>query len=237
MVAIRSQFCIDRYEASLVDAQGRPLSPYYPPSQPELVQVLDTFRQLTARGTRRAPPLPLPPQFSVDEAFVAHARSRPGVVPNGYMSGVMAGRACAAAGKRLCTPVEWTTACRGERATQFPYGDAYAHGACNVFRDQHPAVLLHGDASRHHLDPRLNAVQGDDGPLLRQTGASPRCRSQWGSDAAFDMVGNLDEWVDEPSGAFHGGFFARGTREGCEARIVVHPPQYLDYSLGVRCCR
>lgn len=235
MVSIRGQFCIDRYEASLVDQKDRALSPYYPPAHDQLLHALSVFRSVTP--VRRAPPLPLPPEFAVAEAFQPRARSQAGVVPSGYMSGNMARAACENAGKRLCKPAEWVTACKGQRATKFPYGDSYAVGVCNVFREAHPAVLLHGDASKHHLDPRLNLTEAADGPLLRRTGATPGCRSDWGSDAVFDMVGNLDEWVDEPSGAFQGGFYARGTREGCDARITVHPPQYLDYSLGVRCCR
>jgi hypothetical protein len=59
----------------------------------------------------------------------------------------------------------------------------------------------------------------------------------WGNDAIYDMVGNLDEWVDDGEGAFMGGFFARSTRLGCDARIAVHPKPYADYSLGVRCCK
>ncbi len=51
------------------------------------------------------------------------------------------------------------------------------------------------------------------------------------------MVGNHDEWVDEPRGAFLGGFYSRATREGCDSRISSHPPEYFDYSLGVRCCK
>lgn len=236
MVAIRGEFCIDRYEASLADAQERPLSPYYPPAHDELVHVLGVFRGVAPNG-RRAPPLPLPPDFSVDAAFEPRARSLPQVVPSGYMSGKMARRACENAGKRLCKPEEWVTACKGQRATKFPYGDSYADGVCNVFRDAHPAVLLHGDASKNHLDPRLNLMEDAEGPLLRKTGTTQACRSDWGQDAIYDMVGNLDEWVDEASGAFQGGFYARATREGCESRIAVHPPQYFDYSLGVRCCR
>jgi hypothetical protein len=106
-----------------------------------------------------------------------------------------------------------------------------------VFREAHPASVLHGDASIHHLDPRLNLVKGSRGPLLRRTGESPRCRSEWSGDAAFDMVGNLDEWVDDPEGTFAGGFYARGTRDGCDAKIEGHPIEYFDYSVGVRCCR
>jgi len=171
------------------------------------------------------------------EDFKSVARSVQGVIPSGYMSGVMAKRACEGAGKRLCSQAEWTAACRGEHGAAFPYGPSYAEGGCNVFREAHPAVVLYGDASKNHLDPRLNLAEGSNGPLLRRTGATPSCRSSWGQDGVYDMVGNLDEWVESESGAFQGGFYARSTREGCDARITVHPPQYLDYSLGVRCCQ
>jgi formylglycine-generating enzyme len=235
MVSVRGQFCIDRYEASVVDASDRALSPYYPPSHDELVHIYGVFRRVTPKNA--APPLPQPPGFALDEAFEARARALPSVVPSGYMSGVMARRVCENAGKRLCEPAEWVTACKGQNATKFPYGNTYVDGVCNVFRESHPAVVLYGDASKNHLDPRLNLTGDAAGPLLRKTGATARCRSEWGSDAIYDMVGNLDEWVDEPSGAFQGGFFSRSTREGCDARITVHPPAYSDYSLGVRCCK
>jgi hypothetical protein len=53
----------------------------------------------------------------------------------------------------------------------------------------------------------------------------------------YDLVGNLDEWIDEPGGAFAGGFYARSTQAGCEAVITAHPKGYADYSTGFRCCR
>jgi hypothetical protein len=51
------------------------------------------------------------------------------------------------------------------------------------------------------------------------------------------MVGNLDEWVQDETGTFVGGFYARGSKQGCEAKIASHSPLYLDYSIGTRCCR
>lgn len=235
MVSIRGQFCIDRYEASFVDAHERPLSPYYPASRDVLVHVYGVFRGVSPRG--RTLPLPQPPEYSMNEAFEPRARSAPGVVPQGYLTGIVARQACENAGKRLCRPEEWVTACKGQSATKFPYGDSYSVGKCNVFRESHPAVVLYGDASKNHLDPRLNLAEGPDGPLLRKTGTTESCRSDWGQDAIYDMVGNLDEWVDDERGAFQGGFYSRSTREGCDARITVHPPPYSDYSLGVRCCK
>ena len=79
-------------------------------------------------------------------------------------------------------------------------------------------------------------TEGDD-PLLRKTGATPRCKSEWGDDAVYDMVGNLDEWIDDPDGTFVGGFYSRSTHEGCDSMIEVHDYTYYDYSLGVRCCK
>jgi sulfatase modifying factor 1 len=234
MVSVRGQFCIDRYEASLVDERERSLSPYYPPNRDELLHRFGVFRQVSVRAGR---PLPAPPEYEQSSAFEARARSVPGVTPSGYLSGVAARSVCESAGKRLCTPSEWTQACKGQNATKFPYGDQFIDGVCNVFRKSHPAVLLYGDASKNHLDPRLNLTEDEEGPLLRKTGATARCRSDWGQDAIYDMVGNLDEWVDDAGGAFQGGFYSRNTREGCDARISVHPPPYSDYSLGVRCCK
>jgi len=96
--------------------------------------------------------------------------------------------------------------------------------------------MLHGNASEGLSDPRLNLVKLDGADLLRETGGTPLCKSVWGSDGVYDMVGNLDEWVDDPEGLFLGGFYSRATRNGCEARISAHPMVYFDYSTGFRCC-
>lgn len=235
MVDVRGEFCIDRYEISLVDeASGRELSPYFHPTRHEVRAALDRYKEAETLASN-PPPMPHPPELQLEREVRPVARSARGVIPNGYLSGDLAEAACRSAGKRLCTQAEWVTACRGERGRQFPYGEKYEVGACNVFREAHPAAVLHGNASRHHLDPRLNLVAGPKGPLLRPTGSSPQCRSTWQGDGVFDMVGNLDEWLAD--GSFAGGFFSRATREGCDARISSHPPSYFDYSLGARCCR
>jgi formylglycine-generating enzyme len=241
MVDVGGAFCIDRYEAQLIDkASGEPLSPYYPPDQGRGKDIQSHWEKLRAQcdiALGRGMALPELPAFQLEGKLEPMATSKGQVVPNGYLDANTAQQACERAGKRLCTATEWVTACRGQQNRQFPYGGQYVHGACNVFRDAHPAAVLHGNASEGHLDPRLNLVEADGGPLLRQTGTTPRCKSEWGTDAIYDMVGNLDEWVDDAQGAFHGGFYSRSTRLGCDARISTHPRQYLDYSLGVRCCR
>ena len=235
MVDVRGEFCIDRYEISLVDLQsGQALSPHYHPTRAQTAASYERYRGLNPLRAN-LPSVPPPEAFQLQHEFEPKATVLADVLPQGYLSGELADAACRRAGKRLCSHAEWLTACRGERSRNFPYGDKYQTGACNVFRDGHPAAILHGNASREHLDPRLGLVSSQDGPLLRRTGATASCRSDWGNDAVFDMVGNLDEWVAE--GFFVGGFYSRATRDGCEARITSHPPYYFDYSLGARCCR
>lgn len=244
MVDVGGELCIDRHESQLVDVfSGRELSPFYHPTR-ERTRQSYAYWTSSERTTHAAPWLsaaqllvPAPPAWQLTSDFRPRAVNRAGALPQGYMSGLLAREVCRNAGKRLCREHEWVRACRGERDRRFPYGDSYERGACNVGRQNHPAALLHGKASMVHRDPRLNRLADADGPLLRASGASSRCRSPWGDDAVFDMVGNLDEWVDDPHGAFLGGFYARQTRAGCAARVSAHPNPYFDYSLGVRCCR
>ncbi len=241
MVAIEGRFCVDKWEASLVDKKtGLGLSPHYPPERAAAAQLAAAWeKQRLEIGSEEARQIPLPPlpAWQRERDVEPMAVSRAGMLPNGYVSGVMAERACRNAKKRLCHHDEWVTACEGEQRRRFPYGVEYKQGACNIFRALHPALELHGNASVGHLDPRLNLVKEASGdPLLRRTGATPACRSAWGDDAAYDMNGNLDEWVEDEKGRFDGGFFSRSKRDGCESTVTAHPKAYYDYSTGVRCC-
>lgn len=235
------RYCIDRWEIATVDhATGQPLSPYYAPAAP-LVRFAHAYWSVEAGriGDERVRRMPLPPVPAVQQGrFSPRAVSRPGMVPQGYLSYHTARLACENAGKRLCTEEEWVRACKGPGARRHGHSDNYVAGVCNVNRNQHPAFVLHGNSSVGHLDPRLNLlVEPGVGPLLQLTGESPRCSVVWNERAVYDMVGNLDEWIADEDGVFVGGFYARGTTQGCEARIANHAPAYYDYSTGTRCCR
>jgi len=232
-------YCIDRWEISSVDkTTGVALSPYYPPTPALVSEVWRGWlieKQELGDEAARAMPLPPLPTLQRSGRFEVKALSRPGVIPQSYLSQVLARRACENAGKRLCTQDEWVNACKGKTARKFPYGTTYKQGVCNVHRMIHPAAVLHGSASLGHRDPRLNLVYEGDSPLLRTTGATTACASSWDDDQIFDMVGNLDEWVEE--GMFVGGFYARSTTNGCEAKVTNHASIYYDYSTGGRCCK
>ncbi|EYF01526.1 SUMF1/EgtB/PvdO family nonheme iron enzyme [Chondromyces apiculatus] len=240
MVRVARSFCVDRYEATLVDVDtGAALSPYYPPSRRHATSIEKLWQtQRLEMGNEEAQAMPLPPlpAHQRQREVEPRAVSRGNVVPQGYTSGEKAALACKNAGKRLCAIEEWRTACMGEQAQQFPYGPKFQGGKCNVFRETHPALVLHDDMTRGHSDPRLNQVRHKGRPLLRRTGETSTCMSTWEGDAVADMVGNLDEWVADDEGTFVGGFYARSTRDGCMSAVTAHTFDYFDYSTGIRCC-
>ena len=183
------------------------------------------------------------PHFEpVDGLDAGELRAVPaaGVFPQGYISQVQATEACVAAGKRLCTFDEWTSACRGrpEHDYVYPYGDTYEAGRCNEGKES-PIVVLFGPSPTYSAaelnDPRCDQLEGG----LAQGGAYAQCESAYG---AFDMHGNLHEWIDDTTatgdGVFLGGYFvdAKLNGPGCTYATTAHAKTYHDYSTGFRCC-
>jgi hypothetical protein len=210
MASIDDAYCIDRFEASLVEilpnGDERPWSPY------------DAVDHAT-RGNVRA--------VSVQ-----------GAVPQAYISEVQAKAACARSGKRLCKAREWKRACMGPQKTTYPYGNQLESGRCNDHgRAPIAAVFGLGVAnspraySSHMNDPQLNKVSG----TVAATGSHQGCTNDYG---VYDMVGNVHEWVDDPDGTFLGGFYldTHQLGDGCNYRTPGHDVYYHDYSTGFRCC-
>ena len=170
------------------------------------------------------------------------AVSLAGVVPQGYISGDQAAMACQNAGKHLCTQSEWLTACQGNAGNKFPYGNTEVPGQCNYGR-AHPDVKTAEvpNAKYDLTDPQVNKNYA-----LSITGNFGQCANPQG---AFDMTGNLQEWVNDGSGAspnkFGGGYYGATLQQviqsptaavGCGFQNVGHPSNHWDYSLGFRCC-
>ena len=240
MVHVPPSLCVDRFEGSLADATtGHLLSPHYA-STPNLMRSalgdFATRRERLGDLFARALPLPALSAWQESATIAPVAVSLRGVAPSAFVTGLVARESCERRGRRLCKLEEWRKACKGEAREQFPYGPTFREGACNVASKDHPAAILHDNASVGHLDPRLNLLDWAGAPRPLPTGSVASCASKWGDDAIYDLVGNVDEWVDEKGGAFAGGFYARGTTNGCEAIVTAHPPSYLAYSTGVRCC-
>ena len=212
MASIDDRYCIDKYEGALLE--------------------------VTSDGTER----PWPYYESVDKLPAgSHVRaiSEKGVYPQGYISGKQAAAACKASGKRLCKPAEWKTACKGPEQKQFGYSDKRAAGTCND-NGKAPIGALHFSAIQNGTaystpsimnDPQLNQLAG----TLAETGSHESCTNGYG---VYDMVGNIHEWVDDPHGAFQGGYYldVEQNGEGCGYKTDAHRTWYHDYSTGFRCC-
>jgi len=209
MTNVENRFCIDRWEDALVET-------------------LEDGREV-----------PWPPFGAVEEdGHALRAVSRPRVYPQAYISGAQAARACAAAGKRLCAPIEWRKACMGPGETTFGYGNERITGRCND-SGRSPMLRLFPQVAvswttvgmTEMNDARLNQLDG----TLAPTGSHEECTNEYG---VFDMVGNLHEWTSDPNGTFQGGYYLDTHRngDGCTYRTVAHEFSYHDYSTGFRCC-
>jgi sulfatase modifying factor 1 len=207
-VNVDDRFCIDRYEASLVE--------------------------VLADGREAA----WPPFDAVVPGRNLRAVSAANVYPQAYISGTQAEQACEAAGKRLCAPVEWRKACMGPREQTFGYGTERIEGRCNDHGRSSMMRLFPVVATSWNKvslfdmnDPRLNQLPD----TLALTGSHAGCTNEYG---VFDMVGNLHEWTNDPHGTFQGGYYldTHLNGDGCSYRTVAHAMTYHDYSTGFRCC-
>jgi formylglycine-generating enzyme required for sulfatase activity len=185
--------------------------------------------------------------FERPDARIAYrATSRAAVTPQGYISRIEASSACARAEKRLCRAREWFAACQGAERQRCNTGKP--HVLTQLFGKR---VTLTYDA--HYNNPRVNREPG----FLATTGEHVGCTSSAG---AFDMIGNLHEWVADDvssrlskevpleygqhrlgpkgSGVFMGGYYSSKAEHGhgCAYVTATHAPDYHDYSTGFRCC-
>jgi formylglycine-generating enzyme len=205
MADVEGRFCIDRYEATLMDVlsngEERAHSPFAP------ITELTRVRAVSARA----------------------------VFPQGYISAVEAQRACGESGKRLCKVAEWGKACRGPEPKSFGYGDRREPGRCND-NGKNPVLSLYGRGQWNWTTMNQPLLNQQDGTLSR-TGEHAGCTNGYG---VYDMVGNLHEWVADPSGTFYGGYYqdvsSKGHGEGCGYLTTAHEARYHDYSTGFRCC-
>ncbi len=148
---------------------------------------------------------------------------------------------CKWAGKRLCGRIggggddngtsatnEWVFACQnGTAATTYPYGSSYLGHACNT----------------------LDA----EGGVLTPPGTYAACHGLAGgtSAAVFDMMGNVDEYVDDADETIidggnvtvyvRGGSYAdpNASTNTCQALVFgsgVGPYNYAGDDVGFRCC-
>ncbi|MBK8251782.1 MAG: SUMF1/EgtB/PvdO family nonheme iron enzyme [Polyangiaceae bacterium] len=81
-------------------------------------------------------------------------------------------------------------------------------------------------------DERLNQLKGTVAPA----GQFSKCKNSY---KVYDMVGNLHEWTAATTGTFRGGYYldTKINGEGCNYKTTAHGAKYHDYSTGFRCCK
>jgi formylglycine-generating enzyme required for sulfatase activity len=144
------------------------------------------------------------------------AVSAPGARPWTVLTWDEAQAACEAAGKRLCTDVEWAKACEGPDSgsgvwPKYPYGVELEPGRCN---------------------------DGTAGSGIERTGRMEACEG--GYDGLFDMSGNAAEWVDRCDGGLcfvQGGSYEDTSELDLSCNVLVSlDPTRVGGEVGFRCC-
>jgi formylglycine-generating enzyme required for sulfatase activity len=180
--------------------------------------------QLDAKGVVRADGLPIVQTGSQHAGIDAVAGSltvragfekRPAVM----VSWIGASRFCASRGLRLPSEPEWEAAARGERHTEFAWGDDVP--SCE--------------------DVAFGGSAGKRCPIraARDVGASPRDVTRTG---VHDLGGNVEEWVDGPgdesdSHPMRGGSWAGSAFEARSARRRFGKATEMLADVGFRCAR
>lgn len=202
---ISEPYCIDRYEASL--------------------ELLDEDGELLSTWS----------PYHYPGGARVRAVSVRGAIPQGYISQILADKACMEAGKRLCSGGEWSVGCSGPDFFVFPYGDGWMPEACNELRFVPPQVEYFGTSESWVNDELGHPCLSQLPDTLDVTGENEECVGVWGT---VDMMGNLLEWTSDVSGRLRGGSYIDAMNEGpgCYYEAVGFGPQYWDFRTGFRCC-
>jgi sulfatase modifying factor 1 len=209
MASINDRYCVDRYEASLVEVLSngdeRPWSPY---------------AAVDGRNVRAVSEANVIPQ-----GYISEIQAQEACVHSGK-------RLCKPAEwRKACMGPEPTTYGYGRDNEPGRCNDS---GRSPVVATYGQARDL-GDRGQwnwdHMNDPSLNQLDG----TLAPTGSHDGCTNGYG---VYDMVGNLHEWVADPQGTFQGGYYqdTHLNGDGCTYKTMAHAAWYHDYSTGFRCC-
>jgi sulfatase modifying factor 1 len=204
-------FCVDRYEAQVVEVlpngEERPHSPYVG------VEGL-VVRAKSEKGV-------------IPQAYISQVQSAAACARAGK-------RLCTA-------DEFATACSGGDPANYYPYGgQVHMAGYCNEGKGSSMVRYYGRDPGQwtyeEFNDPRLNQASGG----LAPTGSYEKCVSPFGIHDCVGNLHEwgADPPDEQGRGRFRGGFYgdAENNGPGCHYVTRAHGPSYHDYSTGFRCC-
>ncbi len=166
--------------------------------------------------------------------------NRLGELPRVFTSWRHAKQLCASAGKRLCTEDEFNFACEGPEMTPYATGFVREPDKCNIDQDyrfpDHSRTWPEYDRCLTEPDCRAELARLDQ---RHRIGDRLSCTSWAG---AFDLNGNVNEWVELPGkeppnrSGLKGGWWGP-VRNRCRPTVTFHKEEDYGYEAGFRCCQ
>src|SRR5438445_11753117 len=108
-------------------------------------------------------------------------------------------------------------------------------GVCNDHRDVHPAIECFGTSASWIWSELGWPGIDQQSSTVDRTGARSGCVT---AEGAYDMMGNLHEWIEDPLVNFRGGYYVDTVinGNGCLYQTTKHDFAHWDYSTGFRSC-
>jgi hypothetical protein len=161
-----------------------------------------------------------------------------GELPALLVSWVDAKKQCEAKGKRLCTEDEFNFGCEGEAMLPYTYGYVRDATKCSIDK---PYRKREKKLSKYERCMKSEACKKELARLDQRlpAGSLPQCVSPFG---AYDLNGNINEWVMRPKETYpnrsglKGGWWGP-VRGRCRPTVGFHKEEDYGYEEGFRCCK
>jgi formylglycine-generating enzyme len=145
---------------------------------------------------------------------------------------------CEKDGKRLCTEDEFNFACEGPEMLPHVYGFSRDASLCNIDKPYRKREKKLRTYEKCLADPRCKAEL----ERLDQRHEIGDLRSCIAWSGAYDLNGNVNEWVELPGkkipdrSGLKGGWWGP-VRNRCRPTVTFHKEEDYGYEAGFRCCK